>query len=510
MYTLPSNCIHFPSYSILEKRITVATLSLLALIFALPPVSGALQGPISVQMLKSHSCALPDYGSGFCFRFSVPENRKTRNGRQLQLYVVYLPPYSKRKLDAITPLAGGPGEGSATDMQGYFSKSDVRLLRVRHALLFIDARGTGLSDPIGCFTGWRDAQTYLTMPVPLLPLNELRKCRSSLSARADIEQYNSVAEADDVDDIRAALGIRKLTLLGFSAGSLTAQMYLRRHTQYVRAIVMGGIETPDFHHPAPSARARQIALDAVFSACSKDDDCNSHFPNLSDDYLAALRIARSHPINVSVSEAGPRVEISYAVFADRLGVMLYSRADVSKIPDVIHQAASGNWSSFARVALADSMAFYSPTDSTVQSVGISKGMYLSSVCSEGVPFILQAEVTQARDTFTGQTRIDAYRQACEIWNVRSAAQDFTDPVTSSVPTLMISNRFDPACPWWIARAMLRNWSNARQVTDLSFGHLDDWDCIKGMTIQFIDSLKPGSIATACATNPPRIHFAEQV
>lgn len=256
----------------------------LAVAFALPstPIT-PLSGGISPTDLSHVPCSIPDYGQGFCFRFAVPENHTNPRGRRVSLYVAYFPAFERNAVDAITPLDGGPGEGSATEMQGYFSAADVRLLRKHHALLFVDERGTGLSAPIDCPTQWENPQRFLDEPVPLLSTAELTNCRQTLAKRVDLSEYNTTAVADDIDEIRSALGIRKLSLMGFSGGTLTAQVYVRRYHQNVRAIVIGGITTPDFHHPAPTARARQIALNEVLRECTIDSHCSAQFPHLERD-----------------------------------------------------------------------------------------------------------------------------------------------------------------------------------------------------------------------------------
>lgn len=482
-------------------------LLLLTTAFALPHVPDApISGRISPATLAHVACSVRGYGTGFCFRFAVPENRQQADGRRIALYVAYFPAFARLDADAITPLDGGPGEGSATQMDGYFTASDVRLLRRRHSLLFIDERGTGLSQAIDCPTQWTDPQKYVDVPVPLLTDPELRRCRAKLAERADLSQYNTTAVVQDVDNVRAALGIDKLTLMGFSGGTLTAQVYVRRYPDRVRAIVIGGVTTPDYHHPAPSARAREIAMEEVFRQCAADRICGSDFPNLRADYAAAVARVRARPIK-GTTPSGARISVPYAVFADRLALMLYAPSSASKIPYLIHEAAAGNWAPFVTIAFAMSEEFYTPTNRPDAAIGISKGMYLSSVCSEGVPFITPADVAATDGTFTARTRIDAYRRACTIWNVPPANPAFTDPVVSSAPTLMISNRFDPTCPWWVANQMLRTWPHARQVTDFTLGHLDDWDCIKSMSVRFIDTLDLWSIDTSCAKHPAKVHFA---
>ena len=81
-----------------------------------------------------------------CGTFAVPENRAKPNGRTIGLHVVVLPAFSKpARKDAVTFLAGGPGE-AATDEAAKLSQQ-LSALRLYRDILLVDQRGTGRSSP---------------------------------------------------------------------------------------------------------------------------------------------------------------------------------------------------------------------------------------------------------------------------------------------------------------------------------------------------------------------------
>ena len=63
-------------------------------------------------------------------------------------------------------------------------------------------------------------------------------CAADTGARARF--YGSAAVADDIDAVRATLGVDKLDLWGDSYGTYLMPVYAARHPQHVRSIVLDG------------------------------------------------------------------------------------------------------------------------------------------------------------------------------------------------------------------------------------------------------------------------------
>ena len=82
-------------------------------------------------------------------------------------------------------------------------------------LLLIDLRGTGRSAAIDC----PDLQHGVG------DWDAPRSCGEQLGASASL--YGSADRAEDIEDVRAALGIPKLDYYGLSSGGLQVQAYAR-------------------------------------------------------------------------------------------------------------------------------------------------------------------------------------------------------------------------------------------------------------------------------------------
>jgi pimeloyl-ACP methyl ester carboxylesterase len=114
----------------------------------------------------------PDSG---VWSVSVLENRAQSKGRNLDLHVAVIRHAAgQRSKDAIFVLGGGPGQGS-TVMVEYVTERYFK--GVGRDLVFVDARGTGQSNPLNCDFGGgdEDLQGYMKDFLPLVRAVSMRQ-----------------------------------------------------------------------------------------------------------------------------------------------------------------------------------------------------------------------------------------------------------------------------------------------------------------------------------------------
>ena len=163
-----------------------------------------------------------------------------------------------------------------------------------HDIVLVDQRGTGASNA-------------LTLPAPpdtsALSASEADArlaawMRDSLAALdADPRFYTSTVAADDLDDVRAALGYDKIDLYGTSYGGTLAQYYLRQHADHVRVAVLDGSTPLDVPVLERMAANSQHALDLLLARCAEDAACHAAFPQLASEWsrlVAQLADGRHH------------------------------------------------------------------------------------------------------------------------------------------------------------------------------------------------------------------------
>src|SRR5215210_3221642 len=209
------------------------------------PVLASAQAPASRFQGKLQPCHIPDLDEEvLCGQLPVWENREARSGRKIDLQVVVIPATSPSPVpDPLFYLAGGPGE-SAIREAPYFPQVFARLRRDRD-LVFVDQRGTGKSGVLACeLPGSEDdPQGYLR---EMFPLESIRTCAAGLSKNADLRQYTNIQVLDDLDDVRAWLGYERINLYGGSYGTRAAVVYLKRHPEHVRSVILDALVPLDF------------------------------------------------------------------------------------------------------------------------------------------------------------------------------------------------------------------------------------------------------------------------
>lgn len=143
------------------------------------------------------------------------------------------------------------------------------------------------------------------------PLAQVRACRDELAKRVDLSQYTTPRIADDMAEVAAALGYRKLNVMGTSYGTRAALVFLRRHPDRVRSVTLYGVLPPDARVPLPAARNTQTALDALFADCAAQPACAAAFPDLKADFAAVLQRVEEKPVPVEATdpETGAKVGI---------------------------------------------------------------------------------------------------------------------------------------------------------------------------------------------------------
>jgi pimeloyl-ACP methyl ester carboxylesterase len=170
---------------------------------------------------------------GLCGTLKVPEDRSNLNGRQIGLRVAVVPAaVDNPEPDPLFVLAGGPGDAGTQFfawLPGLFKE-----VHATRDIVLIDQRETGNSNPL------------MLPPMPEtkgLSKVDANAMLSSWTAKslagidADPRFYTTSVAANDIDDVRVALGYEAIDLYGTSYGGTLAQYYLRQHGENVRSEV---------------------------------------------------------------------------------------------------------------------------------------------------------------------------------------------------------------------------------------------------------------------------------
>ncbi len=483
------------------KKLLLGPVLLAASLCAAPPWSLAQSG---VPGLSVEPCTLPGVaGPARCGTMQVWENRAAKSGRRIPLRFVVVPgtgPGPARA--ALTYLAGGPGD-DATSAAGWMPRV-FGAAREGRDILLVDQRGTGGSHPLHCDLYSReDVASYLGA---FLPADRVRACVPGLQAKADLAHYTTDPAADDLDEVRAALGYERLDLYGASYGTRAALVYMRRHPQRVRSAILLGVVPTDASMPLYIARDAERALYGVVAECEAALACRAAFPRLRADVGRSLERFANGPVPVEVVPPGGaapvRIALPRDLYVEAVRYLLYNVGAAGLVPVMVHQAAAGDFTPIAEVALDRRM--------NVVDSG-SHGVYLAVTCAEDVPYVAPGEGERlSRGTFLGDYRLRDQRAACAAWPRAPIDPGFRGPVVSDAPTLILSGEWDPVTPPVFGEQVARHLRNSLHVVVPSgahgFGGLENSSCIDRLMNDFVRAAGVAALDTACVRTVRRRPF----
>jgi pimeloyl-ACP methyl ester carboxylesterase len=397
-------------------------------------------------------------------------------------------------------LEGGPG-GAAMQAAAPVSQNYLRALRNDHDLVFVDERGTGKSNPLKCDDIGENPANLDGYFGKLFPPQLIRACREKLEKTAELKFYTTALAMDDLDEVRNALGYKRINLAGASYGTLAAQVFIRKYPERVRSAFLVGIVTPDFRLPLPFARAAQNALDLLFQDCAADRECHDNFSNLKEEFYGVLSRFDQGALSVKLIDPATKrarfVMLERESYVEHLRALLYSTAGGRFVPYVVHQAYLNNFIPFGMVAVSFNLG----------GPATFRGLYFSATCAEAIPFITEQEIAaETHGTFLGDRRVRAHLAACAEWPRGEIPKNFTDPVKSEIPIVMFSGEADGSTPPWIAEAAVKFWPNGRQIIAPHTGHQIDGPCTWDLMQTLFKTASVRQLDTSCIEKTKRPRF----
>jgi pimeloyl-ACP methyl ester carboxylesterase len=237
-------------------RISLCALPALGLLLAL-----SAPAPAAVKL---HSCDLGAARPLRCGHITVPLRRADPALGTTEVGFALRPRSDRRQssLGTIVAVDGGPGYASTAAEYVRSVQAALAPLLRRRDLVFFDERGTGTSGAIDCRPLQREAvQEYIA----------IGQCAQQLGS--NYAAYTSAEAAADLDAVRAALGLSRITLYGDSYGTLFGQAYAVRYAPHLRGLIL------DSAYPADDPYYRTLypaGVRALNLACRRSPSCSGN------------------------------------------------------------------------------------------------------------------------------------------------------------------------------------------------------------------------------------------
>src|SRR5438270_2432528 len=223
----------------------------------------------------------------------VPENRSDPKARIIGVGFARFRPRHSTGVPPTFHLDGGPGASFLEGLRpgnNKHARLDIDLYRGIGDVVLIDQRGFSERGDVLKFK-------YRTIRRPLdRPTSIARESAGyAVMARAavdafsrkgfDLRGYDVKECADDVNDLRKALGYDQIILVGQSFGSQWSFAVMRRHPEIVARALLMGVEPLDFGYDMPSHVL--AAVQRIWGEAEKDPRLQPYLP--TGGLMAAAR-----------------------------------------------------------------------------------------------------------------------------------------------------------------------------------------------------------------------------
>lgn len=499
-----------PRRNLLSKRLR-GLVGPCALALVLGACGGSLSGhpkalgsPTAPEFTESNCLTPVPVGAEVtCGFVEVPENRSEPNGKKVKLAVGVIHSQDGRSSgDPVVFLHGGPGSGALP--KGFESRLSNPVLKSRDLIIY-DQRGSGFSQPsLNCPEKEAAFLSSLERSRPFE--EELTTFSSAVSAcyqrlkssGVDLSQYNSVANAQDLEDIRVALGIDRWNLWGGSYGTRLALVEMRMFPKHLRSVVLDSVYPPSQQSALEAVATGEHAFSELVRTCQEDSECLTSYPDLNADLDRLISRLNDSPFSFDFEVAAGDTRTLQLDGNDAIAGLfsaLYDTNIIPLLPKAIHSMAEGDFSIVPLIA-KQGIPFVN---------NASEGAFLSAECADNSARVDPKEVAAMRADpgRSAATMLLSWNLYCDSWPVSPLPRTFGADVISDVPTLVVAGELDPITNPIGSQEVSNLLSNSVFVLVPRGGHtpITDTECTSGLLARFFDDLTEVDLSCVAQIQP---------
>jgi pimeloyl-ACP methyl ester carboxylesterase len=477
--------------------------TVVAVVLASAATAVATIAPVrsSSAPISWHRC-----GDGFrCGTLAVPLSAEAPD-RTIDLAVIRKAARTRaERIGTLMVNPGGPGAPAVNFLRNV-ADTLPDPLRDRFDLVAFDPRGVGASSPVQCadsldpvfdqsFEPADDAQRAALV-------DAMRALAQQCAARnGDLLAHLGTADAvRDMEQLRVALGVDKLSFLGYSYGTFLGASYADAHPARVRAFVLDGPVDPSMtarQVTLSQARGFERALDDFLADCSANTGCAFHHDGDAASAYDELR-ARAANAPLPTDDGGRTLDLT-RFDAGVLEQLYFGRSAWPALAESL--AGAGNGDASTLLAEADTFTGRRPDGSDDHALDA----FWAVTCLDG-PVIggVDAARVLERDAIADAPRMGAFivnnSLPCSVWPVAPEPAPARQVAAGSPPILVIGTTRDPATPLAQARGLADTLARGRllvadgeQHTSFNNGN----DCVDQAVTRFFTELVPPPRGTRC-------------
>ena len=406
----------------------------------------------------------------------VSEVRNDPNANIIEIEYVRIRSKSKNPKTPIFYLSGGPGQGATEQASDpgylYYWSS---FLEERDVVL-IDQRGIGKLKMWYAQLKWPHEDLFVSYDGAIDHMNTMvEKSIKAFKRRGiNLNGYNSIESAHDVDAVREELGYAKIIPMGFSYGTHLGLSYLKYHEDKVERAILIGVEDLDETFKMPLDLDNQF--DKLNALIQKDSLLAQSIPDLKDLYKSVVNKLEQQPVTVEINTP---VKLKRKVKVGKFGLDFILKRDMGDtkdipiLPKMLYQINNEDYSIFTRYVEKRYKRFLA-----------IPGMNLSmDICSGGDQKRIAEIHKQEEESLFGKINNFPYLDLHGTWPVKDLGEAFRAPVNSDVPVLLLTGDLDINTPSYQAANVAKHLSSSTHLEVKNAGHeqiMYFWDAMKTM------------------------------
>lgn len=454
------------------KRLTLITLLLLFGLVGQTQTATGLQSPPSQRRLgelKFEPYKFQSDGQTIdaeLGRLTVKENRSSEKSNLIELVFVRLKSTAAKPGFPVVYLDGGPGSSAINIARlPEYARAFLKLREVGDVIL-LDQRGVGRSRPLVRLSPEAlPNDAFANQDVAFRALRDRTKSAAEYfrSQGVDIQAYNTVESANDVEDLRKALGATKLNLVGFSYGTHLGLAVIRQHGANLNRVVLIGTEGQNHTRKLPGSSDK--SLEHLAKLAAQDPTVSGKLPDLVGALKRVLARLEKEPITLTINDQKTRkpIEVKVGKFGLQLILMrdLGDTNDLPFFPAMIYTIDKGDYSMLKRLVERRFNEY---------GAGVSLMTFMMDAAS-GATKQRDAQIArEAKTAILGNAMNFPFPEIGEALGNPDLGDKFRSPINTSVPTLFISGSLDNNTPPFQADEVRRTFKQSTHLIVENAGH----------------------------------------
>ncbi|MEM7687568.1 MAG: alpha/beta fold hydrolase [Pseudomonadota bacterium] len=401
----------------------------------------------------------------------MPERRDDPQSPTITVPIAYIsaPDQANKAEDPFLFLMGGTGSGFS--VLPLLSPLPAVMNR---DVIVVEQRGNPMATP-----------AYTCPSVPqAIPLHRLYNsavhfdgqpsvdaCKADLLAKGmDLEAYTTPFAADDLIDLRKALGLDSWNVYGVSYGGRVGTTLLRKDPAAIRSLIIDSSQVTGTWF---SSWERLKAVGDFFDRCAAAPQCGSLYPNLRETYQATIDALIDQP--VAISRNGTPDTLTAYGYMHLVDWSLYQLGldQMTRLPEAIEAAGRGDFNSLLAInsIYGEYAPKWQPTVPGYTPDSRSNAQQVAMLCLEEFPFNRSVdEPSLAQKAGWSDNIVNLLadtekreREVCELWGFGQDDPLQAQAPTGDRPTLILTAEHDTISPPAHSATAAQSLSNSQLV-----------------------------------------------